>query len=307
MSDDSLIKKAMNNTSTLIVVNSKKTARSFYDMLSGFKGKKYHLSTYMTMMDRQKTIADIRKALSDLEGKRQRGSIAEEDRLIVISTSLIEAGVDLDFSSVFREIAGLDSVLQAGGRCNREGKLDNAEVLVFRRESDHSLFDLDKKELLKQRFLSGQDIASPESIKTYYNSLYQHRNNLETMSMSSWMNRKYGKMSFDPPILPDFKSYGEEFHLIESDKISLIVPQNAECSDLVQKMKNTDLALSMSALERYSCSISVEELMELEQENALDKDIEKTRGLYVLKNPDYYHEDVGICFHVPTTNSLLLI
>ena len=49
----------------------------------------------------------------------------------VISTSLIEAGVDLDFKAVFREIAGIDNILQSGGRCNREGKMDMGDVFVF--------------------------------------------------------------------------------------------------------------------------------------------------------------------------------
>lgn len=61
---------------------------------------------------------------------------------MVVSTSLIEAGVDLDFETVFREISGLDSILQAAGRCNREGKRSYGNVFVFDlpgNSSDHKI------------------------------------------------------------------------------------------------------------------------------------------------------------------------
>ena len=74
----------------------------------------------MTPYDRSETIKNIRKDLSD--GKK----------VAVVSTSLIEADVDLDFEAVFRQLAGLDSILQSGGRCNREGRRENADVFIIR-------------------------------------------------------------------------------------------------------------------------------------------------------------------------------
>ena len=97
-------------------MNKKDTARELYQMLDG---KKFHLSTNMTPCDRSETIQKIRKALETKE------------KITVVSTSLIEADVDLDFETVFRELAGLDSILQAGGRCNREGRQQNGDVFIF--------------------------------------------------------------------------------------------------------------------------------------------------------------------------------
>ena len=62
----------------------------------------------------------------------------------VISTSLIEAGVDLDFKAVFREIAGIDNVLQSGGRCNREGKMDMGDVFVLKQTAEKVKFSLNQ-------------------------------------------------------------------------------------------------------------------------------------------------------------------
>lgn len=128
-SAEGILEKAMNAPSVLIVVNAKETARKLYQKCSG---KKYHLSTYMTAYDREEKIREICLELERL-GKEFSNyeDIPQERKITVISTSLIEAGVDLDFYTVFRELAGLDSILQAGGRCNREGKRERADVFVF--------------------------------------------------------------------------------------------------------------------------------------------------------------------------------
>ena len=113
---------------------------------------------------------EIRKELIQLETDYPEFKNVPEDRKItIISTSLIEAGVDLDVYTVFRERAGLDSILQAGGRCNREGKRKTADVYVFdlaeetkQAASDEKL-NLTKKGLLKihryfQMFIASSSI-----------------------------------------------------------------------------------------------------------------------------------------------------
>ena len=92
----------------LCVVGTRRRARELYELLP--EEGRYHLSTLMTPRDRERTLDEIRARLRAGETCR------------VVSTSLIEAGVDVDFPTVWREIAGLDSILQAAGRCNREGK-----------------------------------------------------------------------------------------------------------------------------------------------------------------------------------------
>lgn len=107
----------------LCVVNRRKSAQEIYDLLRP-EGA-FHLSTLLCPAHRRAVLEDIRERLH--AGLPCR----------VVSTSLIEAGVDVDFPAVFREEAGLDSVLQSAGRCNREGKRSPAEsdVIVFRSEA----------------------------------------------------------------------------------------------------------------------------------------------------------------------------
>ena len=100
----------------LCIVNTRKEAQKLFSMLPS-EGA-YHLSTYMTPRHRRTVLSQIREKLKS--GNTCR----------VISTSLIEAGVDVDFPEVWREIAGIDSIIQAGGRCNREGKRNPATSIV---------------------------------------------------------------------------------------------------------------------------------------------------------------------------------
>ena len=131
---DNLISDIHQQSASLIVVNKRKTARELFEKISF--GKKFHLSTYMTMYDRERVIKTIKKELEKLYADFPNLSAVPDDRkIIVISTSLIEAGIDLDFQTVYRELSGLDHILQTGGRCNREGKRKNAERRSARRSS----------------------------------------------------------------------------------------------------------------------------------------------------------------------------
>src|SRR5699024_11773747 len=101
---------------TLCVVNRRSTAQKLYAMLEA-EGR-YCLTTLLCPADRKRLLNEIRARL--LDGKPCR----------VVSTSLIEAGVDVDFPAAWREEAGLDSILQTAGRCNREGLRPAAESVV---------------------------------------------------------------------------------------------------------------------------------------------------------------------------------
>lgn len=102
--------------SCLVIVNTKKSALALYELCrEAAKAQTFHLSTNMCPAHRKKILDEIRKLLDD------------KSPLLCISTQLIEAGVDVDFGSVIRYTAGLDSIAQAAGRCNRNGKQQDAD------------------------------------------------------------------------------------------------------------------------------------------------------------------------------------
>ena len=116
LSKETLAERLSEQRQALCIVNRRKTAKEVFHLLP--EGGRFHLSTYMTPEDRARVLEDIRQRLKD--GKPCR----------VVSTGLIEAGVDVDFPTVWRKIAGLDSIIRAAGRCNREGKRDQSTSLV---------------------------------------------------------------------------------------------------------------------------------------------------------------------------------
>lgn len=123
LTTDELVSRLESQQQVLCIVNTRKFAQEVYEALPS-EGR-FHLSTLMCPVHRKQKLDEIRERLKS--GKTCR----------VVSTSLIEAGVDVDFPRVFREMAGLDSILQAAGRCNREGKrsAESSIVTVFESEN----------------------------------------------------------------------------------------------------------------------------------------------------------------------------
>lgn len=123
LTTDELVSRLESQQQVLCIVNTRKFAQEVYEALPS-EGR-FHLSTLMCPVHRKQKLNEIRERLKS--GKTCR----------VVSTSLIEAGVDVDFPRVFREMAGLDSILQAAGRCNREGKrsAESSIVTVFESEN----------------------------------------------------------------------------------------------------------------------------------------------------------------------------
>jgi CRISPR-associated endonuclease/helicase Cas3 len=142
---------------TLVIFNTKKAALEFYNFTRelGTWEKKYHLSTAMCPSHRKKVIKDVR---DDLEAKR---------KILVVSTQLIEAGVDFDFPVVFRAMAPLEAVIQSAGRCNREGCLGELGGKVF-------LFKLQDGGMPSKTYAACAGHAE-ELIKQDINQLYGHK------------------------------------------------------------------------------------------------------------------------------------
>ncbi|MGN0115402.1 MAG: CRISPR-associated helicase Cas3' [Acutalibacteraceae bacterium] len=264
---DNVLIKAMQYESSLIIVNRRSTARELYSKISG---KKYHLSTYMTPNDRTKTIAEIRKALDNNE------------KITVVSTSLIEAGVDFDFQAVFRQLSGLDSILQSGGRCNREGKYDCGDVYIFdtneQLNNDMGL----RVEIAKSLLNEHHDISSPECIEQYYERLYDFKSTkIEQNSIAKDASSIDG--------IP-FRSYAESFEFISDYTVGIVIDNNDEADELLQRLKYGDYSVKRK-LQKYTVS-----LRKYEFDNAYKLGIlqEFDSGIFVLANNSYYSEDVGL-------------
>lgn len=283
VSTEELITKAFDNPSTLIVVNKRSTARKIYSLCSG---EKFHLSTYMSAYDRKNTIEQIKQKLSNLEEDYPGLKNVPNDRKItVVSTSLIEAGVDLDFYCVFRELSGLDSILQAGGRCNREGKRKNAQVFIFSLDSDKTSASSDERANISKGLLNEySDISCPKSIQDYYERLF-------FINKDSITKNSISEKCSDIRSIP-FSTYAHDFEIIDSNTISVAVERDDQSRRLIEEVKNKGFG-NHRKLQKYAFSVYRYEFELLFKQHVVD---DYGSGIWCLTNSDYYDENIGVIF-----------
>lgn len=289
LTDSMLLEQVTAAPSSLVVLNRRKTAQQLYQACG--TGHKYHLSTYMTAYDRARVIGAIRSDLNALEYEYPNGKdVPEERRIAVFSTSLIEAGVDLDFYQAFREIAGIDNILQTGGRCNREGKRDDAVTYIFEMasesESEKRPERDDRNEVTRGLLKKYNDISDPACIREYYDKLFfLHEDELESKAM--W---KFCGSFSDIP----FRKY--EFEIIQNDQVSIVIPQDEDSQNLIAQLKYAGSSVGLiRKLQKYTCSVRRYEFDRLFEQHVLN---DYNSGIWVLENPDYYHPETGIAFEV---------
>ncbi|MBQ8974782.1 MAG: CRISPR-associated helicase Cas3' [Oscillospiraceae bacterium] len=272
VSDEELLEKAAQYPSSLIVVGSRAGAKELYRLCTG---RKFHLSTHMTAADRTRVIGQIRRALSELT----RDSSSPEERVTVISTSLIEAGVDLDFDAAFRELGGLDNVLQTGGRCNREGLREKGDVFIF--ERDGGRYTRPEQNIMRGIMREFEDISSVEAVREYYRRLY-------TLKAEDITANSLGALCSGIWDIP-FRHYSIKL-IDDGGADSVMVPEGEEGQRLAAEMRSSGYA-NVRRIQKYCCSVSAGELDDLKRQNAVD---DFGTGVFVLTNMDYYDPETGI-------------
>jgi len=227
LSDTDLLARLNEQRQALCIVNTKLQAQALYEGLSGTGN--FHLSTLMTPVLRKAALAQIRARL--INGRTCR----------VVSTSLIEAGVDVDFSCVYREEAGLDSAVQAAGRCNREGKLscDDAIVCLFRSDEryknkrPHSLrLPIEVARIIAEEY---DDIASPEAIHAYFSQLLTFRG--ESLDKERIVSKLDECMKSKDLSIP-FAEIAQLFRVIDSPTRSVLIPEDDDARGIIALLEN---------------------------------------------------------------------
>ena len=224
MTEERLAAELAAQERVLCIVNVKKTAQRIFDLLGEQEGT-YHLSTNLYPVHREQVLEEIRERLKD--GKPCR----------VISTSLVEAGVDLDFPCVLREINGLDSIVQAAGRCNREGRRSAEESVVH----VFSLEKLARNAQLAARLTKlvareyGDDMANPLAIQRYFEELYDVS----------------GPVRLDKEEIMDkieewaFADVAEKFRFIADKTKAVLVPRTEEARHLLGRIEQGERSRSL--------------------------------------------------------------
>ena len=285
--------------SALCIVNSRRDASRLYHALLE-EGKEaqnvIHLSRNMCSAHLKERIAEVRQRL--------KAKIST----VVISTQLIEAGVDIDLPIVYRAMSGLDSIVQAGGRCNREGKRPTpGEVYVFSLSDGGKAFGAIAQGQNATRFLLDNDKEHTrpnmplELIEAYYDRYYASIESFDTKNIAESLydeeEAKHWRF--------DFQQASEDFQLIDNVDRDLFVPYGRG-KELLEELQNQNIYLNYSTireLQQYHVSISKWRYEELEEARLLSEiivDRETGKRILVLA-PQGYDEALGVC----TTNPLL--
>lgn len=272
LSWDQLAEELNGQRQVLCIVNARKSAQEVFSRLEG-EGC-FHLSTLMYPAHRQAQLEEIRQRLRN--GLPCR----------VVSTSLIEAGVDVDFPAVFREAAGLDSVLQAAGRCNREGKRPAAEsiVTVFQGEASpppQFRTAIDAGRTVMEHW---EDITSRGAVRAYFQELLELKGADAQDARNIWA-------LIQSPRLP-FREIAERFRLIDNSARTVYIPQG-EGAELVERLRAGERNRELfRKLGRYGVSVYENHFQALDR--AGDLELLEDGGAAVLTNLSLYREHTGL-------------
>ncbi|MEZ4601591.1 MAG: CRISPR-associated endonuclease Cas3'' [Syntrophotaleaceae bacterium] len=276
LSDDSLAERLRAESRVLCILPTKPQTRAVFEKLRGVEGV-FHLSTNMYPEHRRQVLDEIRICLK------------EEKPCRVISTSLVEAGVDLDFPVVYRAMAGLDSIAQAAGRCNREGKMERGKVFVFDTEKLPSMPWLKRcmsRAAETLRTLPDADPLGLEAMRRYFELLYDVQE-LDKKQIMARLNVLTRDLYFP------FSDIAGDFRFIEDESIGIIIPDGPEAEKLVQELRYTEFPrATLRKLQQYTVGVRTREFVALADAGAL----EMVRGEFpVLRNMAAYQKDVGLC------------
>src|SRR5699024_8957452 len=262
--------------SVLIILNTKTAVRKLYERLAELnEAYVVHLSTSMCPAHRKEKLTDIKRKLGN-------------EKVICISTQLIEAGVDISFASVIRSLAGLDSIAQAAGRCNRNKEVEIGDVYLIR-VKDEYLSKLPEirigGEVTENYILSNPQYAdyllSPETIKTYFTH-FQAQATREILKTPKGLDYELLALldgTFASKKQPQTKSAGmfktieRYFEAISSPTTGVLAPFG-EGKDIIARLNEDikDPALFnqlMKQAQQYSVNLYDHELQILGSENLI--------------------------------------
>ena len=304
---DFILEKAEISGNCLVILNTKSDAAKTFTTLKEYIHennltiKLVHLSTRMCPAHRLEVINSIKAELGN-------------KRIICVSTQLIEAGVDISFGCVIRALAGLDSIAQAAGRCNRNGENpDGSDVYIVNiaEENLSKLPDIKQGSEVTRNILyeSFENLLSSNAMERYYEEYFYRRKTemdyciegdaslydllaANKKGLSAYVNSGGIK---PPALVQAFQTAGEHFCVIEKNTTDVLVPYKygAELIDKYQKAPLKDKPRLLREMSCYSVALYSNEKKQLEKENALysiDEDV------LVLKKNYYDDQHMGVIF-----------
>lgn len=274
----------------LCIVNTRKDARDLYKLLPS---DTIHLSRFMCGQHILDKIIEI------------KGKLKNNEPVRVVSTQLVEAGVDFDFPIVYRAMIGLDSLAQAAGRCNREGKLESGTFKVFIPESEIPLsFKSAYSSCMSilEKTEDNNDLFSPKNFDNYFQNLFWKRgnDNLDKKGILKLLqDKKHKRINLndyinDRDYIEDneylnfnFKTISDNFKLInDEDMISILVNYKNNI-DITNIDKNF-----LRKVQRYMVNVYEKQFDKLKKTNSITEICE---NMFLLNDANY-NDSIGVIY-----------
>ena len=257
LTPESLAAELAQRERVLCIVNTRRQARDTFAHLCARAQPQhcFHLSTWMHPIHRTRTLDEIRTRLA-------QGSPCR-----VLSTSLVEAGVDLDFPSVFRAAAGMDSIAQAAGRCNREGTLERGELVVFQMEG-RDLHDwLWQQNGACPRAMAAQNPLAPDVIRKYFADCHglAGSDSMDSGQILQRIRDTGNRLAYP------FASIAQDFRMIKDGSIPILIPLEDGRIAADNLRTGTDLKTWARRAQRWSASVTLNDLKKLGRDNRIER------------------------------------
>ncbi|MGE5411639.1 MAG: hypothetical protein ACM3MI_11830, partial [Clostridiales bacterium] len=273
----------------LCIVNTRKECRELY---KNMPEDTLHLSRMMCTAHIMKTIEEIKQRLKNGEPVK------------VVSTQLIEAGVDVDFPVVYRAFAGLDSIAQSAGRCNREGKLNMdaklgiTKVFIPEKPVPPGLMRYGADALKELLYLNNDgDFLCPEMFGKYFTLFYSKVDNFDKPDIKNALTQNVDEMKFQ------FATAAKNFRLIDDNGTQNILVAYDEGAELIEMLKQKGPeSWLMRRLQQYTVSVNRNDFDEI----ARMQRIEQVHGCYVQADAWLYNSKVGITLGDEWSEEILL-
>ncbi len=304
--------------SVLVICNKKAQAEQLYRLLENAPATVFHLSTAMCMQHRLDTVDKVKAALG-------------KEPVICVATQLVEAGVDFSFGSVLRLCAGMDSVVQAAGRCNRNGEQEGRSpvyIVNWKEEDLSKLPEIRQGKKATEELLSlveegevewSEDLQSEEAIRYYYKRYYAQsaggfrdyavevKKGISSGTRTTMLellskNTQFKKHKLKVPerqLLQAFKTAGDFFQVFEDITIDILVPYG-EGADIIAALQSEQAEHDFNyrkelidQAKKYSVSVLRYVLEKLEKAKGVYSFCEKS---VIALQPGFYHEKTGVGF-----------
>jgi len=283
ITDDDLAAQIAQHQQVLCIVNTRAHARNLYEQIRHLPGAR-HLSALMCPRHRSIFIYLIRRALRF--GKPCR----------VVSTQLIEAGVDIDFPVVYRASAGIDSIAQAAGRCNREGKLALAgQVYIFNPDREGLPRHFQQAAQIGENIARRRsaDLLDLEAVRCYFQEFYWLKGDeLDAKEILDDIRETATRGDFP------FKAIDEKFRIIDNIMHPVIIPWCDEGKRLIETIRCYGASASLARrAQRFTVQLYTNDFAPLVQSGSVEI---LDENYPVLVNTDLYRKDTGLSADDPT-------